>query len=119
MRFDDDAIRALYDKASSSMRCFAPAPWRSYQPEYEAAIDKMFSFLKPQGRFAMIGMKTASRRPYKFLNPVMEWMCRCGAIDLSRDAAAYIRSKCDHVDYEECFGGFYYVLSASSSCFKG
>jgi len=87
-------------------------------PEYEAAIDKMFSLLKLQGRFAMIGMKTASRTPYTFLNPMMEWMSRLGAIDLSRDAAAYIRSKCDTVDYEECFGGFYYILSASKSDFK-
>lgn len=87
-------------------------------PEYEAAIDKMFSLLKLQGRFAMIGMKTASRTPYTFLNPMMEWMSRLGAIDLSRDAAAYIRSKCDTVDYEECFRGFYYILSASKSGFR-
>jgi 2-polyprenyl-3-methyl-5-hydroxy-6-metoxy-1,4-benzoquinol methylase len=80
-------------------------------PEYEAAIDKMFSLLKPQGRFAMIGMKRTARKPYTLLNPVMAWGSRVGAIDLSRDAAAYIRSKCTTVDYEECYGGFYYILS--------
>ncbi len=88
-------------------------------PEYEAAIDKMFSLLKPQGRFAMIGMKRTTRKPYTLLNPVMAWGSRLGAIDLSRDAAGYIRSKCATVDYEECYGGFYYILSASRSDFEG
>lgn len=88
-------------------------------PEYEVAIGKMFALLKPQGRFAMIGMKRTDRKPYTLLNPMMAWGSRLGAIDLSRDAAAYIRSKCTTVGYEECYGGFYYILSASRSDFKG
>lgn len=32
-------------------------------PDYKAAIDKIFSQLKPQGRIALIGMKLSSRMP--------------------------------------------------------
>lgn len=85
-------------------------------PDYEAAIDKIFNLLKPQGRFAMIGMRLSSRIPYKLGNPFMQWFSRSGAIDLQRDVAAYIKAKCNKVDYEECFGGFYYILSTCKSC---
>jgi len=47
-------------------------------PDYEAAIDKMFSLLKPQGRFAMIGMKHNFR--YNLLNPFFEWLYREGEL---------------------------------------
>ncbi len=32
--------------------------------DYKAAIDKIFNLLKPQGKFAMIGMKLSSKIPY-------------------------------------------------------
>lgn len=85
-------------------------------PDYEAAVDKIFNLLKPQGRFAMIGMKGSFRMPYKLGNTFTEWFCRSGAIDLHRHVVEYIKSKCNKVDYEECFGGFYYILSTSKSC---
>lgn len=85
-------------------------------PDYGAAVDKIFHLLKPEGKFAVIGMRLSSRMPYKLGNPFMEWFSRkFGAIDLHQDVAAYIKSKCNEVDYEECFGGFYYILSTSKS----
>jgi len=43
----------------------------------------------------------------------MKWFGALGGIDWERDVAAYIRSRCTQVSYEECFGGYYYVLSAT------
>jgi ubiquinone/menaquinone biosynthesis C-methylase UbiE len=85
-------------------------------PDYRAAIDTMLALLKPEGRFSVLGMKRTTRKPYNLLAPVMEWFGKLGGIDWERDVAAYIRSRCTHVSYEECFGGYYYVLSTSKSC---
>ncbi len=82
--------------------------------DYKAAIDKMFSLLKPQGRFAMIGMKHSSR--YKLLNLLFEWFYREGGIDVHRDIVPCIKSKFNRIDYyEECYFGSYYILSTSKS----
>ena len=83
-------------------------------PDYKAAFDKIFNLLKPKGRFAMIGMKLSSKTPYKFLNPFFEWLSREGGIDIHRNIVADIKSKFNKIDYyEECFFGFYYILSTS------
>jgi ubiquinone/menaquinone biosynthesis C-methylase UbiE len=82
----------------------------------EAAVDKIFQLLKPQGRFAMIGMKISSRIPYRLLNPLTEYFAKFGGIDIHRDVYKYIESKCSKVNYEEFLGGFYYILSTSKSC---
>ncbi len=85
-------------------------------PDYKAAIDKIFNALKPQGKFAMIGMKLSSQMPYKLLNPIFGWTFRLGRIDLNRDIVAYIESKFNKIDdYEECYFGYYYILSASKT----
>lgn len=82
-------------------------------PDYKAVIDKMFSLLKPQGRFAMIGMKSSR---YKLLNPFFEWLYREGRIDVDRDILPYIKSKFNRIDcYEECYFGSYYIVSTSRS----
>jgi len=81
----------------------------------EAAVDKIFQLLKPQGRFAMIGMKLSSRMPYKLLNPFMKPFAKFGGIDIYRDVYKYIKSRFNKVDYEEYLGGFYYILSTSKS----
>jgi ubiquinone/menaquinone biosynthesis C-methylase UbiE len=81
-----------------------------------AAVDKIFQLLKPQGRFAMLGMKLSSRIPYRLLNPFMEYSAKSGGIDIHRDVYKYIEAKCSKVSYEECLGGFYYILSTSKSC---
>lgn len=87
-------------------------------PDYKIAVDKIFHLLKPQGKFAMIGVKVSSRMPYKLGNAFMEWFSRkFGGIDMRRDVSAYVKSKCSNTNYEECFGGFYYILSTSKSCF--
>jgi ubiquinone/menaquinone biosynthesis C-methylase UbiE len=80
-----------------------------------AAVDKIFQLLKPQGRFAMLGMKLSSRIPYRLLNPLMEYFAKSGGIDIHRDVYKSIEAKCSDVSYEECLGGFYYILSASKS----
>jgi len=82
----------------------------------EAAVDKIFQLLKPQGRFAMIGMKLSSRIPFRLLNPFMEYFAKFGGIDIHRDVYKYIESKYSKVNYEEFLGGFYYILSTSKSC---
>ena len=83
-------------------------------PDYKIAIDNMFNLLKPQGSFTMIGMKLSSQMPYRLLNPFMEWLSIKGKIDIHRDIIAYIKSKSYKIDYyEECFFGFYYILSIS------
>ncbi|MFO7933205.1 MAG: class I SAM-dependent methyltransferase [Bacteroidales bacterium] len=79
----------------------------------EAAVDKIFQLLKPQGRFSMIGMKPSSRIPYRLLNPFMEYLAKSGGIDIHRDVYKYIETKCNKVNYEEYLGGFYYILSTS------
>jgi len=84
-------------------------------PDYESVIDKIFRLLKPQGRFAMIGMKLSSRMPYKLANPIVDWFGRIGGVDYHCDAMDYIRSKYSVVDFEEFLGGFFYILSASKS----
>lgn len=87
-------------------------------PDYKAAVDKIFHLLKSRGKFAMIGVKASSQIPHKIGNTFVEWFTRqFGGIDVRRNAFKYIKSKCSSFDYEECFGGFYYILSTSKSCF--
>jgi ubiquinone/menaquinone biosynthesis C-methylase UbiE len=81
----------------------------------EAAVDKIFQLLKPQGRFAMIGMKLSSRIPYKLLDPFMKPFAKYGGIDIYRDVYKYIKSRFNKVNYKEYLGGFYYILSTSKS----
>lgn len=86
-------------------------------PKYEVALERMLDLLKPEGRFAMIGIRPSDWMPCRLFNPVMGWICRLGRIDWDRDVAGLIRAKCREVAYEECFGGWYYILSTSrSSC---
>ncbi len=86
-------------------------------PAYKAALERMFALLKPEGRFAMIGMKKSTWRICRILNPLMEWTGRWVGIEWGRDVAGYIRSRCREVEYEECFGGWYYILSTTrASC---
>ena len=82
----------------------------------KAALDKILQLLKPQGRFAMIGMKLSSRIPYNLLNPLMEYFAKSGGIDIHRDVYKHIETKCSSMSYEEYLGGFYYILSISKSC---
>ena len=83
----------------------------------EDAVNKIFQMLKPQGRFAMIGMKISSRIPYnRMLNLLIECFAKSGGIDIRRDVYKYIQSKYSKVSYEEFLGGFYYILSTSKSC---
>lgn len=82
----------------------------------KAAVDRIFQLLKPQGRFAMLGMKLSSRIPCRLLNPLMEYFAKSGGIDIHRDVYKYIEAKWSDVSYEECLGGFYYTLSVSKSC---
>ncbi|MFB0561419.1 MAG: class I SAM-dependent methyltransferase [Candidatus Lokiarchaeia archaeon] len=84
-------------------------------PDYREAIDKIFNLLKPKGRFAMIGMKLSSQTPYKILNPYFGWLDRKTGIDVHRDIIPHIESKFKIDYYEECFLGYYYLLSASKS----
>lgn len=81
--------------------------------DYEAAIDNMFELLTPNGRFAMLGMKSSSVVPYKGLNALVQWVWRRAGIDSDRDLVRYIESRSKVHSHEECFLGFYYVLSAS------
>jgi len=88
-------------------------------PAYEAALERMFALLKPEGRFAMIGMKESTWRFYRLLNPLVGLVCQRTGIELKRDVAGYIRSRCREVEYEECFGGWYYILSTTKSSYLG
>ncbi len=84
--------------------------------DYKAAINKIFNLLKPQGKFAMIGMKLSSQMPYKLFNPFFEWLYKVGKINVDRGIVAYIKSKFNKINYyEECFFGIYYILSTSKS----
>jgi len=80
--------------------------------DYKAAIDNIFKLLTPNGRFAMLGMKPSSVVPYKGLNAPVQWVWRRAGIDPDRDLIRYIRSGSKIQSCEECFLGFYYVLSA-------
>jgi len=64
----------------------------------------------------MMGIKHSSQMPYKLFNPFFERLYKVGKIDIDRDIVAYIKSKFNKIDYyEECFFGFYYILSTSKS----
>jgi len=81
--------------------------------EYEAAIDNIFELLTPEGRFAMLGMRTSSAVPCRGLNAFVGWVLGKACIDLGRNLAQHIESRARILSYEECFLGFYFVLSAS------
>jgi ubiquinone/menaquinone biosynthesis C-methylase UbiE len=81
--------------------------------EYETAVNKVFDLLKPGGKFAMLGMKTSCEFPYRSLNSLAKWGLGRASIDLDRNLAQYIESRAEILSYEECFHGFYFVLSAS------
>ena len=85
-------------------------------PDYRAAIDRVYNLLKPQGRFAMIGMKLNPRMPYRLLNPYINWFYKRTGIDVNRDIFAYIESKFNRTDcYKECLFGYFYILSLTKS----
>ena len=86
-------------------------------PAYEAALERMFALLKPKGRLAILGMKRSTWKVYRLFNPLMDLAGRWVGIELSRDVAGYIRSRCREVEYEECFGGWYYILSTTRSSY--
>jgi ubiquinone/menaquinone biosynthesis C-methylase UbiE len=81
--------------------------------DYQSAIENMFSLLKPEGRFAMLGIKKSSRAPFRGLNSLVKWVLEKACIDLERNLARYIESRARMLSYEECFLGFYFILSAS------
>jgi ubiquinone/menaquinone biosynthesis C-methylase UbiE len=83
--------------------------------EYEKAIESVFSLLKPGGKFAMLGMKTSSEFPYMCANMIAKWVSRKALVSLDRNLARYIESRAKILSYQECFHGFYFVLSASRS----
>ncbi len=83
-------------------------------PDYQTVVDRIFSVLKPQGRFSMLGIKPSSWMPHRFLNAPANWLWKTGGIDVRRDAAAYIREQRPGCDYEEFWGGFCYLLSTSA-----
>jgi ubiquinone/menaquinone biosynthesis C-methylase UbiE len=81
--------------------------------EYEKAIDNLIQLLKPSGRFAILGIKKSSASPFRGLNPFVKRVLRKACIDLERDLPRCLESRAEVLSYEECFLGFYYVLSAS------
>ncbi len=83
-------------------------------PDYKAALERMFALLRPEGRFAMIGMKESTWKICRLFNPLMGMMSRWAGIEWGRDVAGYIRSRCRSAQYRECFGGWYYILSTTS-----
>jgi ubiquinone/menaquinone biosynthesis C-methylase UbiE len=85
-------------------------------PDYREAIDRIFNLLKPQGRFAMIGMTLNPRMPYRLLNPCVNWFYKRTRIDINRDVVAYLESKFNRTNsYEECLFGYFYFLSLTRS----
>ena len=88
-------------------------------PDYKAALERMFALLKPAGRFAMIGMKKSTWKVFRLFNPLMEWSGQWIGVDWDRDVAGYIQSRCKDVEYEEYFGGWYYILSTTKSSYVG
>ncbi len=82
-------------------------------PDYKAALERMFALLRPEGRFAMIGMRKSTWKIYRLFNPFIGLMSRWVGIEWGRDVAGYIRSRCRSAQYRECFGGWYYILSTT------
>lgn len=81
-------------------------------PDYKLTIDKIFNLLKPQGRFAIIGMKSFPAP--SFLSSFLEKLYKVAGIDVHRDIILYIKSRFNKIYfYEECFFGSYYILSTS------
>jgi ubiquinone/menaquinone biosynthesis C-methylase UbiE len=81
--------------------------------EYEEAIDNLLQLLKPNGRFGILGIKKSSAALYRSLNPFVKRILMKACIDLERNLPRYIESRAEVLSYEECFLGYYYVLSAS------
>jgi ubiquinone/menaquinone biosynthesis C-methylase UbiE len=82
--------------------------------EYEKAVDNLLHLLKPNGRFAILGIKKSSAATYRGLNPFVKRALQKACIDLDRDLPKYLKPRAKMLSYEECFLGFYYIVSASS-----
>jgi ubiquinone/menaquinone biosynthesis C-methylase UbiE len=81
-------------------------------PPYRETLDAMLRLVKPGGRIAFIGFKDSSHRLFRWLNPVFRWMGGfIGGLDMDRDVRAYLSAYSREVAFEECFGGFYYILA--------
>jgi ubiquinone/menaquinone biosynthesis C-methylase UbiE len=83
-------------------------------PDYQGAIDTLFAALKPGGRLTILCMKPSSHPLYRRFNPAWVWMnSRYSGGDVTRDITAYVGTTYGAYQYSECFGGFYYILSAT------
>ena len=80
-------------------------------PNFESAIDMTYNLLQPNGIFSMIGMKLSSQVPYKYMNFFLRQIYKIWGVDVSRDIIGYVKSRFKITHYEECFFGFYYILS--------
>ncbi|MHA1803075.1 MAG: class I SAM-dependent methyltransferase [Promethearchaeota archaeon] len=82
-------------------------------PNPEKTIDKIYSLLKNNGNFSMIGMKTSDVMPFKLINKQYEKFSELVGIDYHRNIKKYIYSKFQKINYDsEFYFGFYYILSA-------
>jgi len=82
-------------------------------PKYKETIDKIYSLLKPKGRFAILDMKLPSGFIFKPINPMIKQFYYNTGIKIDRDLKSYVQSKFDKIIYyEECFYGNYYIITA-------
>ncbi|MHA1143779.1 MAG: class I SAM-dependent methyltransferase [Candidatus Helarchaeota archaeon] len=80
-------------------------------PDYKKAIDKIHDLLKPQGRFAMLGMKLSELFPFRPFNSFIEQFYKKSSINLDRNIIGLIKSKFGKIEhYETCFFDQYYIL---------
>jgi len=81
-------------------------------PPYRETLDAMLRVVKPGGRIAFIGLKDSSHHVFRKLNPIFRWVSvLIGGIDMDRNVRAYLHTHSREVAFEECFGGFYYILA--------
>lgn len=80
--------------------------------DHRAVIDALWGLLEPGGRLSVLAIQLSTWPGYRLLNPLAALVYRLFAVDTGRDVVGAIRARFGEVRREECFGGFYALLSA-------
>jgi len=132
---DNEAIRALYDNFSWTH--LAPLFWEldglfGGATEHSIYRKRAIASLNLSDDSVVLAAACGPGLNFKVLESYLGDDGRLVGVDFASDGLEMARKKAQRqgwtnielvnasvVDYEECFGGFYYILSASRSVFKG
>lgn len=80
-------------------------------PRWQETIDMMVGAVRPGGRLGIIGFRQSTHKPYVAFNSLWRALAApFGGVELDRQVRERVDRSCDEIDYEEVYGGFYYLL---------